>query len=174
MNRYRLRGAIFAAWALVVAVALVAVQGHEQTLAEGELALLQLAPVDPRSLMQGDYMALRFAADGELGLLSEAEAEAKDLQTMSSFAHFTLDEQRRAAFAGVGDTPARGRDTISMRIRRIDGRYSIGPNAFFFQEGTGEQFEAAQWGGFRVADDGTALLVSLHDAELQMIGSQQR
>lgn len=172
MSRYRLRGAIFAAWALVVAVALVAVRGHEQTLAEGELALLQLAPVDPRSLMQGDYMALRFAADEELGLLSEAEA--KDVETMPSFAHFTLDEQRRADFAGVGDTPARGRDTISMRIRRIDGGYSIGPNAFFFQEGTGEQFEAAQWGGFKVADDGTALLVSLHDAELQMIGSQQR
>ena len=28
----------------------------EQTLKEGQLVLLQLAPVDPRSLMQGDYM----------------------------------------------------------------------------------------------------------------------
>ena len=30
----------------------------EQTLKEGQLVLLQLAPVDPRSLMQGDYMGL--------------------------------------------------------------------------------------------------------------------
>ena len=28
----------------------------EQTLKDGQLILLQLAPVDPRSLMQGDYM----------------------------------------------------------------------------------------------------------------------
>ena len=30
----------------------------EQTLKDGQLVLLQLAPVDPRSLMQGDYMRL--------------------------------------------------------------------------------------------------------------------
>ena len=33
----------------------------EKHLAEGEISYLQLVPVDPRSLMQGDYMALRFA-----------------------------------------------------------------------------------------------------------------
>ena len=32
----------------------------EQTLKEGQLVLLQLAPVDPRSLMQGDYMRLNY------------------------------------------------------------------------------------------------------------------
>ncbi|MFX7329222.1 GDYXXLXY domain-containing protein, partial [Acinetobacter baumannii] len=32
----------------------------EMLLKEGQLVLLPLAPVDPRSLMQGDYMALRY------------------------------------------------------------------------------------------------------------------
>ena len=32
----------------------------EQTLKDGQLILLQLAPVDPRSLMQGDYMRLSY------------------------------------------------------------------------------------------------------------------
>ena len=32
----------------------------EELLKEGQLILLELAPVDPRSLMQGDYMALRY------------------------------------------------------------------------------------------------------------------
>lgn len=32
----------------------------EQTLKDGQLVLLQLAPVDPRSLMQGDYMRLNY------------------------------------------------------------------------------------------------------------------
>lgn len=33
----------------------------EETLAKGRLVLLELAPVDPRSLMQGDYMRLNYA-----------------------------------------------------------------------------------------------------------------
>ena len=32
----------------------------EALLKEGELVLLELVPVDPRSLMQGDYMRLRY------------------------------------------------------------------------------------------------------------------
>jgi len=34
----------------------------ERILSDGRVLLLELAPVDPRSLMQGDYMALQFAA----------------------------------------------------------------------------------------------------------------
>ena len=33
----------------------------EELLTDGQLVLLELAPVDPRSLMQGDYMRLRYA-----------------------------------------------------------------------------------------------------------------
>ena len=44
---------------------LVAVNGSivakERIKTHGERIYLELAPVDPRSLMQGDYMALRFA-----------------------------------------------------------------------------------------------------------------
>ena len=38
---------------------------------EGSVILLQTAPIDPRSLMQGDYMALRFQ-EGDAGLYSKA------------------------------------------------------------------------------------------------------
>ena len=44
----------------------------EQTLKEGQLVLLQLAPVDPRSLMQGDYMRLNY---------KEASSDLPDKQT---------------------------------------------------------------------------------------------
>jgi uncharacterized membrane-anchored protein len=170
MSRFAVRGAIFAAWALIASSTFLIVKGHEQTLAQGDLILLELAPVDPRSLMQGDYMALRFAADDQLANGSVyIESSIK-----TSYAYFTLDAQGRGEFAAVGDAPSSEPDQISMRIRKINGRYSIGPNAFFFQEGTGGQLEAAKWGGFRVATDGSALLVSLHDAELQALGAQQR
>jgi uncharacterized membrane-anchored protein len=33
---------------------------------EGEVIYLELAPIDPRSLMQGDYMALQFAISNQV------------------------------------------------------------------------------------------------------------
>ncbi len=172
MSRITLRAGILAAWLLVVAVALFAIQGYERTLLHGEPVLLRLAPVDPRSLMQGDYMALRFAADSRL--IDQPAEPGEASRSLPGFAHFKLDDRGRGDFDGMGDTPRTGTGTISMRIRMIDGAPSVGPNAFFFQEGTGELYEEAQWGGFRVAGDGAALLESLHDADLKKIGSQRR
>ncbi|MCL1480922.1 MAG: GDYXXLXY domain-containing protein [Marinobacter sp.] len=54
--------------ALLVALAMVnlSVFQKEQQLAHGKVVYLDLAPVDPRSLMQGDYMALSFAIGQEI------------------------------------------------------------------------------------------------------------
>ncbi|WP_341649051.1 GDYXXLXY domain-containing protein [Thauera humireducens] len=84
-----------------------------------------------------------------------------------------LDAQDRARLTGVSDTPPGG-EAVAMRIRQRDGRPTIGPNAFFFQEGTAERYEAARWGEFRVAPDGSALLTHLRDAELNRLGEQLR
>jgi uncharacterized membrane-anchored protein len=43
---------------IVLAYTVYYVQAKETILAEGELLLFELAPVDPRSLIQGDYMVL--------------------------------------------------------------------------------------------------------------------
>ena len=52
--------------ALVLAVANGSIWQREQLLGSGRVVILELAPVDPRSLMQGDYMALTFAAGREV------------------------------------------------------------------------------------------------------------
>jgi uncharacterized membrane-anchored protein len=65
-------------------------------------------------------------------------------------------------------------EAVAMRIRQRDGRPTIGPNAFFFQEGTADRYEAARWGEFRVAPDGSALLTHLRDADLNRLGEQLR
>jgi uncharacterized membrane-anchored protein len=48
--------------ALLIILGLVnwSIAGKEKALTEGKIVYLELAPVDPRSLMQGDYMALHF------------------------------------------------------------------------------------------------------------------
>ena len=163
MSRYAM--GIIAAWLLVIAVAGYAVLGHERTLRDGQLVLLRLAPVDPRSLMQGDYMALRFELDTHL------QAENGK---WPAYAHLQLGAGSRATFAGTGDTPTSEPGRVSMRIRPSVGGASLGPNVFFFQEGNAALYETARWGGFRVAADGTALLTSLYSEDLRLLGNNRR
>lgn len=159
------RIAIMAAWLLVVAVVIYTVAGYERTLKDGQLVLLELAPVDPRSLMQGDYMALRFAVDAQLPGRG---------QDVPDYAHLHVGAHGRAVLAASGNQPSAEPGMISMRIRQSKRGASIGPNAFFFEEGTAAVYEQARWGGFRVASDGTALLAGLYDKELQLLGSNRR
>jgi uncharacterized membrane-anchored protein len=168
MSQASQKAVLVAAFLLVAAVTLLAIRSHERTLAEGAVVLAALAPVDPRSLMQGDYMALRFAIDDELPQ-RRGEADAR-IDPPPIFAYLAVDGEGRASLAGVGDSltpPVAGQ--VAMRIRWRGGHPSIGPNAYFFQEGTAERFAAARWGEFRVNPNGSALLTQLRDARLDRL-----
>jgi len=52
---------IIAVFVLIGIFFVKAVLQKEKTIKEGQFVLLELAPVDPRSLMQGDYMSLNYA-----------------------------------------------------------------------------------------------------------------
>lgn len=172
MTRTRLNTLIALAFALVLGAAVMTVHQHEATLAQGEVVLLELAPLDPRSLMQGDYMALRFAIDLELPRPAELTAAPHEaLAPPPRYALLALDAERRATLLGTNSEAARGAGQVVMRIRTRDHLNSVGPNAFFFREGTGPAYESARWGEFRVAPDGTALLTHLRDAQLQRVGT---
>jgi len=151
---------------LVLAASLWAVVGMERTIAHGQPVLVQLAPADPRSLMQGDYMALRFAIDRNL-------PRRRSGVPLPRYAYVTLDAAGRASFGALGDTLPAPPGHIALRVRLRDWQASVGPNAFFFQEGQASTYERAQWGEFRVTDDGKALLVALRDSELQLLGEQR-
>src|SRR5690606_13387429 len=53
--------AILAGLLVALLVVNISVLRYERILRHGDLVLLELAPLDPRSLMQGDYMRLQFA-----------------------------------------------------------------------------------------------------------------
>jgi len=172
MSTWTIRGTLIAALALVLGAPLLAVRDFEQTLASGRIVLAELAPVDPRSLMQGDYMALRFALDNKLPRHRPANDDA---QRVPRYAHIAVDTQGRATLAGVGESePEADSGLLPMRIRSRDGLSSIGPNAFFFEEGSAKRFEAARWGEFRVGANGKALLTHLRDEALERIGENPR
>lgn len=149
----------------------------EQVLESGREVILELAPVDPRSLMQGDYMALRFALGNEvqraLWKQRDAAGEKPDDSSMPPLTGrvvVVLDKQDVARFVALdsGQTLAAGQLRLEYRLRH--GSVQFATNAFFFQEGTGQQYEAARYGLFRVSPDGKPLLTHLLDGQLQAIG----
>ena len=149
--------------ACVVSLALVnySILAKERLLANGAIVLLELAPVDPRSLMQGDYMALRF----RMG--NDAAAAFRSGETADGRIVVALDERRIASYRRLHDGKTVTSNEILLRYRVRNGELKFATNAFFFQEGTGQRYESAAYGEFRVAPDGDLLLTGLRDRELR-------
>jgi uncharacterized membrane-anchored protein len=130
--------------------------GAERLIATGEEVLLDLAPVDPRSLIQGDYMALAW------GL----ERRAPPVPATGAIAVLGLDARRVGSFRRLDDAGPLAADERRFRLAgRADGRAVIEPHSFLFEEGRAPDFAAAKFGIFRVDAGGRHLLVGLADAE---------
>ena len=155
---------------LLLALANWTVAQREDQLANGRVVLLELAPVDPRSLMQGDYMALRFKAGddafGRWGRLKDVPVDGRII--------VKVDERNVGTFVrrDGGEPLAAGEVALRYRIR--NERLKFATNAYFFQEGHGRLYEAARYGEFRVAPSGELLLARLADAKLQRLGPPPR
>jgi len=144
---------------------------NEKVLSEGEIVLLELRPVDPRSLMQGDYMTLHFEVCNHIYGL---EAES------NKFCVVRLDDDRVAHFVSLTNDAA-----VALREDELLLRYSleknswgekfytIGSDSYFFQEGTAIKYETAKYGMLKVVTKGemigTCSLVGLCDENKKLI-----
>ncbi len=164
------KGLILICAVLILGLVNLSIWQHEQLLKHGETVLLELAPVDPRSLMQGDYMALHFAmADG----IAQQLQEQKQHNNRSGTVIVQLDADRRASLVALDKQQPLENDQLRLQFRLRNGQVQFATDAFFFQEGTGQRYAAAQYGLFRVGKDGQLLPTHLADAELQILGQTQ-
>ena len=149
--------------ALALAAANWAILTREALLRDGQVLLLELAPVDPRSIMQGDYMTLDFQVAREL-------REAAGDERPDGYVILRPDADGVGRFLRVQDasTP-RAEDEIALRYRVRGWQVRLVTNAWFFEEGSAARFDASRYGEFRVADNGDALLVAMRDAQRQPI-----
>jgi uncharacterized membrane-anchored protein len=150
---------------LALAVPNALVVQKERLVASGTTMLLELAPVDPRSLIQGDYMALDYA-------ISRQIADGRQTWPRTGEIVVTLDEQGVARFVRRHEpaVPLRpGEHLLTYRRRR--GRVRIGTDAFHFQEGHAPRYQRARYGEVRVAPSGTSVLVGLRDSSRNVLGA---
>lgn len=144
---------------LILVVINYQIYHKEQVLNQGQLVLLDLAPRDPRSLIQGDYMALRYSLSNDMrrsGLPNRG------------YVIVTLDEHQVASFLRAQDNPKTQNDN-EHAIRYFKNRwgYAIGADEFFFQEGLANRYDSARYGAMRITPNGESVLVSLYDRQYQ-------
>ena len=158
MRRARVVAAL-AGLILIVGLTNWDVAQKRAVIADGQILLLELRPVDPRSLLQGDYMALALA-----------EAAMPDEATIKTWPYsgtviLSLDENRVGRYARLDDGSSLKPDELRVHYRRHEdgwrARLDYGAQAFFFEEGQAERYQEAKYAVLRVATDGGTVLTDL-------------
>jgi uncharacterized membrane-anchored protein len=134
----------------------------EELLKDGQLVLLELAPVDPRSLMQGDYMALRYKI---------SDTSYDDNLPKRGYCVVQIDS------CGVAEKVRFQKDTNPLNDDEMIIKYNasnswnihIGAESFFFQEGHAKKYEQAKYGGIKIDKSGNSLLIGLYDENRKKI-----
>ncbi len=161
-------GLLAAGTVLALGAANYDVMKKEQVISGGQKIYIPLAPRDPRSLMQGDYMALNFDLPGVIRNTLDSADEERRLQSATVVA--ALDARGVATVVRVANVPAGealAKTEVLLPLLRKNSDWTLVTDAFYFPEGKGEPFKQAKFGEFRVLADGRALLVGLADEQLK-------
>ena len=169
------------------------VQQFEDVLATGKPIVLKIAPVDPRSLMQGDYMVLNYAILSEfqqsqvLPESNEPLESNEPIETVESneitgidesspsekkaYILVHLDKNHVATFCEEqSEIPTDFKHctpNLYLPIRYKDGWLPKLPSQdYFFAEGKGEYYAQAEYAEYRFKD-GILLLARLLDKDLK-------
>ncbi len=169
------------------------VQQFEDVLATGKPIVLKIAPVDPRSLMQGDYMVLNYAILSEFQqsqVLSESNESLdsnEPIDTVESNETTGIDESSRpsgkkayilvhldknhvATFCEKqSEIPTDFKHctpNVYLPIRYKGWFPELPSQDYFFAEGKGEYYAQAEYAEYRFKD-GILLLARLLDKDLK-------
>ncbi|MBE7410671.1 MAG: GDYXXLXY domain-containing protein [Leptospiraceae bacterium] len=133
----------------------------EKILKEGDTVILALAPLDPRSLIQGDYLEIRYA------IFSQFKSKNG---FSDGYIFVKKDDRGIFQFSKITDLNGRA-EAAEIKIRFRERSYSvrIGAESYLFQEGEAQKYEKAKYGMLKISGEGEAMLIALLDEKLKLI-----
>lgn len=134
----------------------------EQLLKNGELILLELAPEDPRSLMQGDYMNLTYTLAEDFYGTKKPKRGYCIVKTDTNHIAISISFQEQLSELKPKEYPIKYTSLSGYNLK-------IGAESYFFQEGNVKKYEKVKYGGLKVDKSGNSLLVGLFDNQLNLI-----
>ncbi len=151
---------IFANLLLVLIVANALIFNKEHVIKTGQFVLLELEPVDPRSLMQGDYMELRYAVQNN----------ATENFPKRGYLILTVDDSSCVIIHRVSEhADSVLVNQIALKYVSNDFRIDFGADSYFFQEGNADLFSQAKYGGIKANRHGNSVLIGLYDKNKNLI-----
>lgn len=99
---------------------------------------IKTVPVDPRSLIQGDYMVLNY------DIAASARMEIGNIR--KGYIRIKINDLKIAEFIRIDEEylPPSNNE-ISIQFQKNGSNIDIGVNSYLFQEGTGNKFQKAQY-----------------------------
>ena len=135
---------------------------------------LELAPVDPRSLLQGDYMTLNYDITDKAqeiifnGIYDSKDENNKFLDMRKGYIVVSLDENKVAKFVKLSKEKTDEKDLLFIAFKSDGFNVNINANSYLFQEGTGDKYENARYS--KVVLIGNNLrLIDLRDKDFKEI-----
>lgn len=121
--------------------------------------LLSLAPVDPRALLMGDYMDLRYKVDQSIWAALRGTGDHAGGRAVVRRSPDRLE----AVFVRLDDGKPLAEDETFLAYRVRAYGVVTAARAFYFQEGHAAAYERARFGRVKVDGDGKTLLMALCD-----------
>lgn len=144
----------------VLTVANIGIWQKETLIAEGRPIFVELAPADPRSIMQGDYMRLNFRLPDTA--MHVREAGGARLKVVGR-----VDARGIAELVRLDDGSALPEGSIRIVLTPRENGWTVVSDAWYFKEGEAARWERAKYGEFRVTSSGKALLVGVRGPNLE-------
>jgi uncharacterized membrane-anchored protein len=138
----------------------------EGIIRQGDRLLLRLAPRDPRSLLQGDYMALRYA------MANEVSQAAKSAKLHDGRIIVNIGPSAEAGFVSLYLGQQLTQAQHLLRFRKRGDSVRLAGDAYFFQEGESAAYGNARYGELHVNEEGDAVLTGLFDQDMKRLGRQ--
>lgn len=147
---------------------------------------LELRPVDPRSLLQGDYMTLNYDIldkttefiyqnksyeyyEEEKKEETKEEKERKELAgAKRAYIAIRLDGNKVARFVKLTKEKTDEKDLLFIAYKSNGYSVNINANSYLFQEGTGDKYENAHYAKVVLVDN-KLRLIDLRDKDFKEI-----
>ncbi|WP_203363948.1 GDYXXLXY domain-containing protein [Bacillus sp. REN10] len=138
----------------------------EQLLQNGQLVALKLEPLDPRSLLQGDYVQLNYemhtkfldqpdSLEGKVHIILEKSADNVQVNGKQ------VPIYKPKTFVSANQPAVVNEEKVILQGKARYGTLDLGIEHFFIPENTGQKWENKNYALVRVADNGDAILETL-------------
>lgn len=160
---------LFIATIMVFIIFNIMIYQKQQILKTGETVYLSIAPSDPRSLMQGDYMTFRYLLEDDLKKVTTPPV------LQEGYLVIATNENGVGQFIKFYQGEKLNHNEKLLKYRFYPNnfsQYTIKPNTFFFQEKRQPNFQQAKFAVFHYQGDKNYLLTGLADQHYQIINGK--